>query len=77
MTYTDEELKIAKKWHETNKYRSDMISDIYSFIEGMRFAKNINIQVDNKQNCPNCGIEHTETDCGGYCTASCLQESEG
>lgn len=27
--------------------------------------------------CPQCKDEHTETDCQGYCTASCLQESEG
>jgi len=27
--------------------------------------------------CPNCGDKHYETDCGGFCTAFCLQESEG
>lgn len=26
-----------------------------------------------KSVCPRCGDEHTETDCGGYCTAACLQ----
>jgi len=24
--------------------------------------------------CPNCGEEHSETDCGGYCSGACLQE---
>ena len=30
---------------------------------------------EQKQVCPNCKISHTEEDCGGYCTAACLQES--
>jgi hypothetical protein len=27
--------------------------------------------------CPNCETTHNETDCNGFCTASCLQEYEG
>ena len=41
MTYTEEELKIAQEWDNTAKFRSDIHSDIYSFIEGMRYVKNL------------------------------------
>lgn len=41
-------------------------------------AKVIAVQPDViKSVCPQCKNEHTETDCQGYCTAACLQESEG
>ena len=40
MKVTDEEMDIAKKWDDINKYRSDIIADPYSFIEGMRYIKN-------------------------------------
>ena len=67
MKYTSEEIEIAKKWFETNKYRSDMIADIYSYIEGMRaFAFNTNYNSDCEHintirtnvgivNCTKCG----------------------
>lgn len=37
------------------------------------YEKQLNISDVIKSVCPNCGEEHTETDCGGYCTAACLQ----
>ena len=40
MKVTDEEMKIANEWYETNKFRSDIIADPYNFIEGMRYIKN-------------------------------------
>ena len=35
--YTKEELEIAHKWLDETKFRSDIRSDPYSFIEGMRY----------------------------------------
>jgi hypothetical protein len=38
MQYTEKELEIAFEWHESAKFRSDIIADVGSFIEGMRYA---------------------------------------
>ena len=49
--------------------------DLVKWLQG--HIKNLNIPVVIKSVCPQCKNEHTEVDCQGYCTAYCLQESEG
>lgn len=34
-------IKKAQEWDDTAKFRSDIHSDIYSFIEGMRYQKDL------------------------------------
>lgn len=63
------------KWVKTD-ITNDCLIDFEAFVPTMwrtidKFRPDSIIKV-----CPNCNEEHTETDCSGFCSASCLQESE-
>lgn len=79
---TEQDLQEYNKWlmevWSPNQYIPFVIDAPKAFLDYMSKGKNSSSNnVLSNIVCPQCKIEHTEVDCKGYCTADCLQESEG
>lgn len=64
--YNDKEVVSFNEWYNSDEVQQQVKILNKHFVSNNEAESEVAV-------CPACGVKHTETDCGGYCSAWCLQ----